>query len=109
MGWRVAGIACALWALNVAMHQPVVAVCIGLLAGWLFGRGRHLNSAVATPQTTPTFELSSPQLAARSTKASTNGSNTTDLPTNSAIVAGGPPKPSASSHAPAALCPPKWQ
>lgn len=102
MGWRVAGIVFALWALDVAMHQPVVAVCIGLLAGWLFGRGRNINNAVSTPQTTSISKLSSPPLAARNTKAPSNGSNTTGLPTNSAIETGGPPKPHASSQVPEA-------
>jgi hypothetical protein len=100
MGWRVAGIVFALWAFNVAMHQPVVAVCIGPLAGWLFWRGRDINTAVSRPQTTSSSKLSSSPLAARNSKAAINGLNTTDLPTYSAITTGGPPKPSARSQAP---------
>lgn len=50
MGWRIAGIIVALWAFNAGMHQPIFGVCIGLLAGWLFGRGRHIGTVLPRPE-----------------------------------------------------------
>lgn len=94
MGWRVAGVVVALWAFNVAMHQPIFAVCIGLLAGWLFGRGRqHTGPAVPMPQaTSQSSAASAPELVLRGLEAPSEGPSAAVLRANSAALTGGPPQ-----------------
>lgn len=41
MGWRVSGVVIALIAFSIAFQQPLLAVALACLAGWLFGRGRE--------------------------------------------------------------------
>ena len=97
MGWRVAGIIVAVWAYNVATHQPIFAVCIGLLAGWLFGRGRHIEPAVPRPQATSGPNSSqAPRRATREPNAQGNGSPSIGPRANSATPTSGPPQPPAS-------------
>lgn len=101
MGWRVAGIVIGLWAFNVAMYEPILAVCIGLLAGWLFGRGRRAEPAAPRPQaTSPSGSLSAPSQATREPNAPSSRLPPIGLPPNSATPTGGPPKPRASGEDP---------
>lgn len=69
MGWRIAGVIVALWAFNLAMHQPIFAVFVGLLAGWLFGRGRQ-SKTLPTESAAVSSSRSSarPRLAATESK-----------------------------------------
>lgn len=69
MGWRIAGVIVALWAFNVAMNQPIFGVFIGLLAGWLFGRGRQSETDPRESATASSSHSSGPpRLAATEPK-----------------------------------------
>lgn len=69
MSWRIAGVIVALWAFNLAMHQPVFAVFVGLLAGWLFGRGRQSKTLPTESAAVSSSHSSArPRLAATESK-----------------------------------------
>lgn len=48
MGWRVSGVVIVWITFSSAFQQPLLAVDLACLAGWLFGRGRELT--VSSPQ-----------------------------------------------------------
>lgn len=98
MGWRIAGTILALWAFNVAMHQPIFALCIGLIAGWLFGLGRRVKAVGASPQSASPIQTPPPPLV-KNASGSSNGLSAADVQINSERGSGSPPKPSDSGHA----------